>query len=319
MSICLCLSLWCASGLAAAEPVRVAVLKYGTVSWALEVVKRRHLDEANGFVLDVKEFAGTQATLVALQGGEADVAVTDWIWVARQRDQGRPYTFVPYSTAIGSLMAPPQSEIRALADLNGKRVGVAGGPLDKNWLLLRALSLKETGVDLESRVEPVFGAPPLLNEQIRQGRIDAVVNHWPFAARLSALGYVTVEDVRDAGKALGIDVEVAMIGYVFDQPWAETHPDAIQGFLRATEQANTLLKESDAEWEQVLPLMAAPDEPTFIALRDGYRAGIPDRRSEQERAGAAQLFEILGRIGGERLVGGLREIPEGTFWSGVED
>jgi len=42
----------------------------------------------------------------------------------------------------------------------------AGGPTDKNWLILRALSAKEGG-DLAAAVEPVFGAPPLIGEQLK--------------------------------------------------------------------------------------------------------------------------------------------------------
>jgi NitT/TauT family transport system substrate-binding protein len=301
----------------AADKVRVAVLKFGTASWGFDVIKRRQLDQGEGFDLELMEFASPQATMVALQGAEADIAISDWIWVARQRDEGRPFTFVPYSTATGALVVPAGSPVASLADLKGKRLGVAGGPLDKSWLLLRALSLRQQGHDLAAEVEPVFAAPPLLNEQIKVGRIDAVLNYWHYAARLVAAGMTTLIEVKDARNALGIRTEVPMIGYVFDERWASEHRDALLAFFRASGVAQRLLLESDAEWAAVRPLMGAPDQATFEALRDGYRDGIPRRWGDAERSDAARLFDVLREIGGSRLVGSASKVPEGTFWSDI--
>ena len=75
---------------------------------------------------------------IAFEGGEADVMVADWIWVARQRAAGKDYVFVPYSRAVGGLVVRDDSGIAALPDLAGKKIGIAGGPLDKSWLILRA-------------------------------------------------------------------------------------------------------------------------------------------------------------------------------------
>jgi len=301
----------------AADQIRIAVLKFGTANWGLDVVKRRGLDQKEGFDLELIEFASPQATMVALQGGRADIAISDWIWVARQREEGRPFTFVPYSSATGALVVPAGSPIASLADLRGKRLGVAGGPLDKSWLLLRALSLRQQGHDLAAEVDPVFAAPPLLNEQIKEGRIDAVLNYWHYAARLAASGMTTLLEVKDARNALGIRTEVPMIGYVFDERWASRHRDALLAFFRATRAAQSLLLESDAEWTEVRPQMGAPDQATFEALRDGYRDGIPRHWGEAERSDAAQLFDVLRKIGGSRLVGSASKIPEGTFWSEI--
>jgi NitT/TauT family transport system substrate-binding protein len=303
----------------AAGQVRVAVLKFGTASWALDVIERRGLDEREGFDLKLLEFASPQATLVALQGGAADIAISDWIWVARQRDEGRPFTFAPYSTAIGALVVPAGSPIASLADLKGKRLGVAGGPLDKSWLMLRALSLSQQGKDLAAEVEPVFGAPPLLNEQIKAGRIDAVLNYWHYTARLVAAGMKPLIRVEDARAALGIRSQVPMVGYVFDERWAEQHRDTLTAFLRAASEAQALLLESDAEWLEVRPLMGAPDQASFEALREGYRDGIPQHWGAAERSDAARLFTVLRELGGSQLVGNASEIPRGTFWSETSD
>ena len=303
----------------AEQQVRVAVLKFGTVSWELDTVRHHGLDRAEGFDLQVVELAGTQATLVALQSTDVDMAVSDWLWVSRQRAQGKPFTFVPYSTAVGSLVVPAQSPIESLAQLPGKRVGIAGGPIDKNWLLFRALVLQQGGTDLADRVEPVFGAPPLLNEQLLQGRLDCVINYWPFVARLEAAGMRSLMSARDAARQLGITSDVPMVGYVFNERWASEHRGTVQGFLRAVTRARALLADSDAEWDRLRPLMRAGDDKTFLALREGFRAGIPGPWSDAARADAVRLYAVLARLGGKDLVGDAQQLSEGTFWSETSD
>jgi NitT/TauT family transport system substrate-binding protein len=301
----------------AADRIRLALLEYGTANWELDTIRRHGLDKAEALELDVKQYAGPQATLVALQSGDTDLAIEDWIWVARQRAEGRHFAFVPYSTATGALVAPQGSGIATLADLKGKRLGIAGGPLDKSWLILRALSIKQGIGDLESAVQPVYGAPPLVGEQLKQGRVDGALTYWHYAARLVAAGYTPVLQVSEARRALGVEADVPMIGYVFDSGWASRNRDALLRFLRAADRARAILQESDAEWDAVRPLMKAPDEATFIALRDGYRAGIPRSWGPAERAGAERLFEILRGLGGDRLTGRATRLPDGTFWDGL--
>ena len=68
--------------------MRIAVLKFGTVDWELNVIKAHGLDKAEGIDLQIVEAANTPATTVALEAGAADIIVTDWLWVSRQRAEG---------------------------------------------------------------------------------------------------------------------------------------------------------------------------------------------------------------------------------------
>src|SRR5690625_4640728 len=85
---------------AANEPtLRIAAQMSGTVSWELQTILHHELDAKHGFRLELLDVAGSPAAQVAFQGGEADVIVSDWIWVARQRAEGEDIAFIPYSVA----------------------------------------------------------------------------------------------------------------------------------------------------------------------------------------------------------------------------
>ncbi|MGB8275787.1 MAG: ABC transporter substrate-binding protein [Alphaproteobacteria bacterium] len=301
----------------ARDVVRVGVLQFGTVNWELDVIQHHGLDAKEGVKVEPVVLASKNATAVALQGGAVDVIVTDWIWVTRQRSNGIDYTFAPHSVIAGGVIVRPDSGIRSLDDLRGKKIGVAGGPVDKSWLLLRAYALKTIGVDLATVAEPVYGAPPLLNELMLKGELPAVLTFWNYEARLKAKGMKQVIAIRDVLRSFGGSRDVPVVGWVFSEKWAKTHEAAINGFLRASAAAKKILATSDEEWERIRPLTDAEDETTLVSLRDAYRSGIPTGDNDAEAKAAQAIFSVLAKTGGKDLAGDSTEIEPGTFWNGT--
>ena len=299
----------------ASSTVRVGVLKFGTVHWELDTIAHHRLDAQHGVSVQVLSLASKRATDVALQGGAVDVIVSDWIWVSRQRAQRRHYTFVPYSLTVGALMVRPDVAIHDLRDLKNRRIGVAGGPLDKSWLLLRAYSRQRLGSDLVSLVEPNFAAPPVLNQLMLRGELPAVLNFWHYNARLAAAGMVPLISVSEMLKGLGVEAPVPLLGWVFSEQWAKANRDALHAFLDTSYAAKHLLLRSDDEWQRLRGLLDADDDATARALRDAYRQGVPNGFGGAEKAAAAQTFELLAREGGNALVGEQHTLSAGTFWS----
>jgi NitT/TauT family transport system substrate-binding protein len=301
---------------AAPARVRVGVLKFGTVSWELDVMQAHGLGAREGVDVEIVTLASTNATTVALQGGAVDLIVTDWTWVSRQRAEGRPYTFVPYSLTVGGLIVRADSGIRQLGDLRGKRLGVAGGPVDKSWLFFRAYGRRVLGEDLAKVVEPSFGGPPLLNELVLRGELPAVLNYWQYGARLKAAGMRELISVAEVLKTLGVPGPVPLLGWAFDERWASANRPALDGFLRAAYGAKRILVASDAEWQRIQPLTGASEPAVLQALRDAFRDGTPRRFGQPEIDAAGAAFAILVREGGEELIGASRQLSPGTFWDG---
>lgn len=298
--------------------IRIGVLQFGTVNWELEVIKDLGLAQDQGVRVEVVPLAQKNATAVAIQGGAVDMIVTDWLWVSRQRAEGQNYTFVPHSRAAGGVMVRPDAGIGALEDLRGKRLGVAGGPVDKSWLLLRAYAKQALGRDLAELVEPVFGAPPLLNELMLEGDLPAVLNFWHYGARLKAAGMQELIDIRDVLLALGVAEDLPLLGWVFDEAWGNENRQAVEAFLEASRKAKQIMLESDAIWDLLEDQIQAPDRATLIALRDTYREGIVDAFGELERNAAVKVYGILAEIGGPALVGAGTELTPGTFWTDAQ-
>jgi NitT/TauT family transport system substrate-binding protein len=150
---------------------------------------RGNLTSSNGTALNgnltlssiALELASTEAGKVALKGGSVDLILSDWLWVARERSLGDTLVFYPASTALGAVMTPAQSSIRSVLDLKDKKLAIAGGPLDKSWLLLQAFALR-AGIDLRKQAVIVYGAPPLLSQKALQGETDATLTYWNFCA-----------------------------------------------------------------------------------------------------------------------------------------
>ncbi|MEY8200290.1 MAG: ABC transporter substrate-binding protein [Colwellia sp.] len=303
------------SSYAVAQPeVRVGVLKYGTVNWEIDVIKHHQLDKKFQFNLKVMSLASKNASAVALQSKAVDIILSDWLWVNRQRFEQRMYTMFPTSMATGGLYVSPSSAVESLADLKGKKIGIAGGAVDKSWLLLQAYSQKKYGLDLKKQAEPTFAVPPLLNRLMLRGDLDAAINFWHYGARLKAAGYKPLVTVPQMLGEFGIETKIPLLGLVFDQVWANEHPEAITRFLQASLEAKQILFSSDKEWQRIRPLIKSENDGVFSMLKKDYRAGLLGEFGDKEIAASQRVFEILAEQGGSALVGKATALSDGTFW-----
>ncbi len=308
--------LWVSGNGFAAEKttIRLGVQASGTLEWELQALQDNPQVKSADFELQIQPVANAEAGKIALQSGSVDMIVSDWIWVSSLRAAGADFTFYPYSNTSGALVVAENSPIHSIADLKGKRLGIAGGELDKNWLLLQALAQKES-LDLNGSIEKTFGAPPLINEQIKQNRVDAVLTYWHFAARLEAQGYRQLIDGRGILKGLGITENVPSIGYVFKQSWAESHKQAINNFFKASKQAKNQLCASDTVWKKAIPLLHTDDVPTQTLMRQRYCEGGIEQWGEKEQQAAVRIYTMLRTLSNNRLTGQSEKLQPGTFWS----
>lgn len=307
--------LLCAAQPLLAKDLKIGSLATGTVRWELDTITHFGLDAANGFSLQVTELAGNPATQVALAGGEVDAIVSDWLWVAQQRAEGKNYVFIPFSTAVGGLLVSADSPAKTIADMKGTKIGIAGGPVDKSWLILRAYAKQQTGEDLAAVTEQVFGAPPMIFQAGLSGEVDGVINFWQFLAKMKAQGMRELISVADAAAALGLDPATPLLGYVVSEDLVASDPELVAGLKKASRAAKELLLTDEAAWERLRPIMGADNDAEYAALKTGWRAGVPADAPVDE-ANAAKVFALMAELGGEELLGKVTTLPEGVFYTG---
>lgn len=311
--ISLCLLVSISTSAAEKATIRIGVQASGTVDWELSALQDDPKTQSADFELKIQRLANAEAGKIALQSGAVDIIVSDWIWVSRLRSTGADFTFYPYSTTSGALIVRNDSPIHSIDDLKGKRLGIAGGELDKNWLFLQALA-QQKQLDLNAATEKVFGAPPLINEQLKQNRIDAALNYWHFSVRLEAQGYRQVIDGKGLLKGLGIHENVPNLGYVFKRSWALNHKKAVNGFLKASNEAKQRLCSSDTAWQKVVSLTKVEDLPTQTMLRQRYCEGVIKHWGEEEQRDAERIYTILRTLSNNKLTGQSDHLQPDTFW-----
>ena len=300
--------------------VKVGVLKWGTANWELQTLLKEKLDDKNKYKLEVVGLANKNATATAFQGGEVDVILTDYIWVNRQRSEGANYTLVPHSKTVGGLITSSGSGINNVSDLKGKKLGIAGGPVDKSWVILQAYAKEKFGFNLKKEVETVFAAPAVINEQLISGNVDAVLNFWHYNARLKAAGMTEIISVKEVLTELDLNGETPLLGWAFDKEWAEENKKLISSFLNSSYQTKKMLLNDLSQWELLKKKMKADeDENLFLTLRDAYREGIVKEFKSDHIAQASDVFAVMAKIGGEKLVGSANSLDPNTFWKAYID
>lgn len=272
----------------------ISVLQFGTAHWELDHLLHQGLDKANGYRLELLPVANLPASRLAVASGTADGAVADLLWAQARYQAGAPYLYLPFSSQIGDIMVADASDIRTVADLAGKRIGVAGGPDSKGWILLNQVAALQ-GVDLSASSTIQFAAPPLLGQALKRGQLDAIVTYWHFAARLRGEGgWRSAFRMADLLATLGLDRRLPVLGYVFPEAWARNHPALLDRFADSLAHAKSGLETDPVAWQRLRRLMGNPSDGGFDALRQGFVDGFPGAQTNKRIADLKRLLVLAG-------------------------
>lgn len=285
----------------------ISVLQSGTAHWELDHIVHQQLDRKHGYRLSLRPVANLPASHLAITSGSVNGAVADLLWVQSRYQAGRPYLYLPFSSRIGDIVVPEDSAVHDVSDLEGLRIGVAGGPDSKGWILLQKVAAGQ-GIDLTGSARVQYAAPPLLSQALKRGQVDVIVTYWHFAARLKGQGgWRSAFGMADLLAVMGLDRNLPVLGYVFPENWAGEHRGLVDRFASSVAEAKAELALQPSAWKRLRPLMRNPEDSVFGALRVGFVAGTPEPLTDGRVADLQNLLELTG-------VGAGQVMPERLFY-----
>lgn len=277
------------SSLSDAKPlpeIKVGILGFGTVNWEMSTIKTHELDISNGFRLAPVKLSSKNATAIALQSEAVDIIITDLFWVLKQ--QGK-YLFHPTNKLTGGIYA--QNASTAVTEI--RKLGVAGGPNDKN-LLIAKVYFENKGITLPKEIQ--YAAPPLLNALLIQSKFDGAINFWHYNARLEAAGFSNILSTETMLTQLGFKSDVPLLGWVFSSEYAKQHSQTLHAFLLASKAAKELMSTQHTEWDRLRPQLKVDNDAQFEALVRHYPNTLINASDKTIVASAQQIFDVLKQV-----------------------
>jgi NitT/TauT family transport system substrate-binding protein len=251
-------------------PMRIAVVSrtiFYLPAWTAE--KQGFFKEA-GIESKIDVYDAADRILVDLRAGSHQIGITSIENVIAESYKGSTLRVV-----AGSAQRPPhfiiaQPEIRSLADLKGKLIGVVSMQ-EGTTFFVKDIATKG-GFDLaDVRVQAVGGSPTrarLLNER----KIDAGLQPYPLSYEAEAAGFTNLGPIAD----LVPDYQFTSV--VVDETWARANRPVLVGFLRALRRGTEYM-------------FAHPDESAELAARELRTTAAYARRAVEDTA----RMDVLSR------------------------
>jgi ABC-type nitrate/sulfonate/bicarbonate transport system substrate-binding protein len=186
--------------------------------------------EKNGVKLEFQTFTSGPAMFAALQGGAIQMGIGGMTTFYVARVNGQKISWIATTANLNqsdACMVGPNSSVKSAKDLGGKKIGlvmnsVVNGPLLE---LLEANHIPKSSVTLQNL------APPAATAALLAGDIDVACLWAPFTFQIEQKG----------GKRLLVMGETpsggwGFSGYAISTAWAEAHPQAVAGFLKALQE-----------------------------------------------------------------------------------
>lgn len=190
------------------------------------------LFEAEGLAVTVDAAATALEPITRIAGGEYDMALADINLLIRYRDENSEAVikavFMVYNRPPYAIVARKSRGVEAPKDLTGKRLAVpADEPTTAQWPLFASLTgIDRAAVEIET-VSAAVRAPMLA-----AGEVDAIAcSAFVCAIDLKARGVPADDIVTMVMAEYGVAAYGAAI--IVNPTFAEAHPEAVKGFLRA--------------------------------------------------------------------------------------
>lgn len=232
-----------------------------------------------GVTLTVSDVAGMSKGAEALVGGSVDVTGGNPTVALQLNAEGRAVqSFVMLSSRPNlAIVATPQSAIRNVADLKGRRVGISSAGSPTQLFLNYLLTLH--GLLPEDVTTVSIGAGASSVAALEYGRVDAasLVGSaiTTIARRYPELTMLADARTPEGAQALFGTPTFPSASLLAETSWLTEHADTAHRFVRAIKKAMTWMREHSAEevLAQIPEPLRMPDSGADVeSIRDSQRA-----------------------------------------------
>ncbi len=224
--LCLFVALFSLSACSPAETKSSYELRIGAMSsmdfLPLVVAQHEGLFAKHGVSVKIIKFYSANDRDAALQSGNIDGTVTDYTGAVLQKSGGLDIKITSACNARFCIMTGPNSGIKTPEDLQGKKVAVSRNTVI-DFCIEKALQSAGLGSSAVEKQE--INKIPLRLEMLLGGQTDATALPDPFITIAEAKGAKIIACMEDLG--------YAVTGFVFTGPAIEQHPNELQAFYRA--------------------------------------------------------------------------------------
>jgi NitT/TauT family transport system substrate-binding protein len=171
-----------------------------------------------------------------------------------------------YTGAGNAILVPANSPVQTLAELKGKRISVPFAST-AHAMLIRAV--QDLGWDPNNDVTIISQTPEVGGSALKSGQIDAHANFVPFGELFPFRGFARkIYDGSSTGVTTTHGVQVR-------SDYAEKYPEIVVAYLKATLEADRLLRENIEELSEKLATWTGVEAEVYYAFHGPH--GIQSR------------------------------------------
>jgi len=289
---------------AAPPTLRFAVVASGNQNEVTYAIREAGLDRKHGINIEVIDVAAPGQQYTMVRSGAADIAGGSFVELLRQRKAGNAIQSIHGAQGYGNrFVVRPGSPVRTFADLKGRKVGTYGTTFI-DWLIVRAAGKKAYNVDLETDATLVPGSPPLQNQLLAKGEVEAALQFMTLTlAPIARNEQRLMIDVPGLMTAAGFSPDIFNLQWTLTEKWARAHPGAVRRVQAMLSEAYAVLRTNDSLWPVLAQRLNVTDPAIIAAYRDLAR-----RTNDPPYGGALikptqDVLDAIIAIAGEQAVG----------------
>ncbi|WP_425073424.1 ABC transporter substrate-binding protein [Sagittula sp. S175] len=245
----------------------VPIMKFAT----MYVAEQRGLFDKYGLNVDLERVkSGTEAIAFLTQGSVdvGGIAIVTSLWSGWNKGLDirviAPGALEPMENSPTKLLVhktlADDGTVKSVADLNGRRVAVAGGPgSGGEYLLAKAL---ERGTLTIRDVEPMNIANPDMPLAFENGSVDAAIAGSPFADQIIGAGHATVLETD-------LTPSLMTVAFVGSGKLVNDRPEVAERFVLALTEAAALMQGDEYLAPENMEAYLSFTNSTEEALRTG--------------------------------------------------